>query len=99
MHRLSGISLFFPAYNDAPSIPGLVRQAFGIAPELADDFEVIVVNDGSYDDTDAVLQQLTAELGPRLRIVRHAVNRGYGGAVRSPSAEGTRVKSTAGTLS
>ncbi len=80
---MNGISVFFPAYNDAPSIGPLVRKAFAVLSDLGLDFEVIVVNDGSYDDTGRVLESLRDELGPQLRIVTHPVNRGYGGALRS----------------
>ncbi len=80
---ITSLSVFFPAYNDAPSLPQLVGQAFETAARLTEDFEVIVVNDGSWDNTDEVLAELQRKLGPRLRVVRHAVNRGYGGAVRS----------------
>jgi glycosyltransferase involved in cell wall biosynthesis len=78
-----GISAFFPAYNDAPSLPGLLRRAFSALEQASDDFEVIVVNDGSRDETAAVLEQMQRELGPRLRVVTHEKNRGYGGALRS----------------
>lgn len=78
-----GISAFFPAYNDAPSLPGLLRRAFAALEEATDDFEVIVVDDGSRDETAAVLEQMRQELGPRLRIITHGKNRGYGGALRS----------------
>jgi glycosyltransferase involved in cell wall biosynthesis len=47
------------------------------------DYEVIVVNDGSQDDTGEVLERLTRRFGARLRVVTHARNRGYGGALRS----------------
>ena len=80
---ITGLSVFFPAYNDAPSLPQLVDQTFQTACRLTEDFEVIVVNDGSWDHTDEVLAELQAKLGSRLRVVRHAVNQGYGGAVRS----------------
>jgi len=80
---LESLTIFFPAYNDAPSLPALVEQAFAVAARVSNDFEVVVVNDGSQDDTDQVLERLAARYGPRLRVVRHAVNRGYGGAVRS----------------
>jgi len=85
-----GISAFFPAYNDAPSLPGLLRRTFAALEQATDDFEVIVVNDGSRDETAAVLQQMREELGPRLRIVTHEVNRGYGGALRSGFAAATK---------
>lgn len=85
-----GISAFFPAYNDAPSLPGLLRRAFDALEQATDDFEVIVVNDGSQDETACVLEQMRQELGPRLRIVTHEKNRGYGGALRSGFAAATR---------
>lgn len=79
--RLS-ISVFFPAFNDALSIKNLVLNAFEILPALTDDYEVIVINDGSQDDTGAVLSRLASE-HPALRVVTHEVNRGYGGALQS----------------
>lgn len=79
----AGISVFFPAYNDAPSIPALVRNAFDLLSELGARFEVIVINDGSGDETGPVLETLQAELGSQLRIVTHPTNRGYGAALRS----------------
>ena len=77
------ISVFFPAYNDAPSLPGLVAAAFRVLAEVTEDYEVIVVNDGSRDATAEVLAQLQAQFGPRMRVVTHEQNRGYGGALRS----------------
>ena len=84
-----GISVFFPAYNDEASIAGLVGDALALLPELTDDFEVIVVNDGSTDATRAVLDGLEREL-PRLRVVHHESNRGYGGALRTGFASATK---------
>lgn len=76
------LSIFFPAYNDARSIGPLVATADRTARELTDDYEIIVVDDGSSDDTPAVLRALCQEY-PLLRVVTHSVNRGYGGALRS----------------
>ena len=80
---ISSISVFFPAYNDAPSLPKLVAETFVAAERLTEDFEVIVVNDGSEDDTNTMLAELGVQFGPRLKVVRHAINQGYGAAVRS----------------
>lgn len=88
MRPLPGkLTIFFPAYNDAPSLPALVASAFEIAPLCAGDFEVLVINDGSRDSTLSVLANLQALHGPRLRIVTHPVNRGYGAALRTGFAE------------
>jgi glycosyltransferase involved in cell wall biosynthesis len=78
-----GVSVFFPAYNDAPSLPTLIGKTFAVLKEHVSDFEVIVVNDGSQDNTGEVLAGLAAQYGPKMRIVTHEVNRGYGGALRS----------------
>lgn len=78
----SSISVFFPAFNDASTIGSLVTEALKMLPTLTNDYEVIVVNDGSTDETAIVLDKL-ARAHPRLRIVHHARNQGYGGALRS----------------
>src|SRR5262245_3819328 len=84
---LSSLSVFFPAYNDAPSLPALIGNAFRVLESSVEDFELIVVNDGSQDDTGAVLKRLCREYGPRLRVVTHPANRGYGGALRTGFGE------------
>jgi len=84
-----GISVFFPAYNDEASIAGLVGEALALLPSLTDDFEVIVVDDGSTDGTAAVLDKL-ARGDSRVRVVSHAVNRGYGAALRTGFASATK---------
>jgi glycosyltransferase involved in cell wall biosynthesis len=77
------VSVFFPAFNDAPSIGPLVEAAFEVLAVRASDYEVIVVNDGSSDDTPLVLADLAKRHAPRMIVVTHEENRGYGGALRS----------------
>ena len=84
------LSVFFPAYNDAPSLPGLIARTFAVLRERVADYEVIVVNDGSYDHTAAVLEELRLQYAPHMRVVTHEQNRGYGGALRSGFASATR---------
>ena len=86
---MTSISAFFPCYNDSHTIGDLVREAERQLEALTDDYEIIVVNDGSTDTSADVLQQLAAEI-PRLRVVTHERNRGYGGALRSGFAAATR---------
>jgi len=88
--KFRSLSVFFPAYNDAPSLPGLVAKTFAVLEANVADYEVIVVNDGSADDTGAVLGRLAEKYGARMRVVTHEVNRGYGGALRSGFGAATK---------
>ncbi len=88
--RVESLSVFFPAYNDAPSLPGLVAKTFDVLREWVEDYEVIVVNDGSFDNTGEVLAELQKQYAPHMRVVTHQVNRGYGGALRSGFAAATK---------
>ena len=81
--KFRSLSVFFPAYNDAPSLPTLLAKTFDVLREHVDDYEVIVVNDGSQDNTGEVLEDLAATYAPYLRVITHPQNRGYGGALRS----------------
>jgi glycosyltransferase involved in cell wall biosynthesis len=84
-----GLSVFFPAFNDEDSIAKLVQEALKSAELIANDCEVIVVNDGSSDGTAAALNDL-ASREPRLRVIHHARNRGYGAALRSGFENATK---------
>jgi glycosyltransferase involved in cell wall biosynthesis len=77
-----GLSIFFPAYNDAGTIASLAILAHMTARTLTDDYEVIVVNDGSPDHTGELLDELARNF-PWLKVVHHPKNRGYGGALRT----------------
>ncbi len=76
------LSVVFPAYNDAGTIASMVVAARLAARRLADDYEIVVVNDGSADHTAEVLSELESVF-PELRVVHHPKNRGYGGALRT----------------
>ena len=86
---MPSLSIFFPAYNDSGTIASLVITARATAQKLTDDFEVIVVNDGSADHTAEIANEL-AHTYPEVRVVHHPKNRGYGGALRSGFATSTK---------
>ena len=77
-----GVSLFLPMFNEEGSIGQAVSAALGAVERVAASGEVIVVNDGSIDQTATVADRLAAA-DPRIRVVTHRENRGYGAAVRS----------------
>jgi len=80
---LQELSLFFPCHNEAENLEALVADALAALPALATTYEVILVDDGSRDDTAGVAERLVQRHGGVVRLVRHDVNRGYGGALRS----------------
>ena len=84
-----GLSVFFPAYNDSGTIASLVITALRTARTLTPDHEVIVINDGSADNTAEILDEL-ARTYPEVRVVHHEKNRGYGGALRTGFETATR---------
>lgn len=88
--KFASLSVFFPAYNDAPSLPVLIHKTFAVLERHVEDYEVIVVNDGSHDNTGEVLEQLRREFASRMRVVTHPENRGYGGALRTGFESATR---------
>jgi glycosyltransferase involved in cell wall biosynthesis len=79
VERIS-LTAFFPAYNDQHTIEGIVRTVAEEMRKVTDDFEVLVVDDGSKDETGAKLDNLAREL-PFLRVIHHEKNLGYGAAL------------------
>ncbi len=67
----------------------MVTAARITARQVTDDFEIIVVNDGSRDPTAEILTELEGVF-PELRVVHHQVNQGYGGALRTGFASATK---------
>jgi len=80
--RVAALSFFFPVYDEEDNVGPMVDEALETLPRFADDFEVIVVDDGSRDRTGARADELAAR-HPAARVVHHKPNRGYGGALRS----------------
>ena len=76
------ISLILPAWNESEVIATAVAEADAALSQVADDYEVIVVDDGSTDDTAKIVRELSAS-NDRVRMVQHSPNRGYGAAIRS----------------
>lgn len=76
------ISVFFPCYNEQANIARVVEQAVGVLEGMGADYEIIIVNDGSADDTGRIADELAAG-NERIRAVHHDRNRGYGAALQS----------------
>ena len=85
----SGLSVFFPAYNDSGTIASMVIRAVKAASELTSDYEVIVVNDGSADATAQIADEL-AHTYSHVRVIHHPRNLGYGGALQTGFRSATK---------
>lgn len=81
--RIPGkLSLVLPAYNEEANIADVVHQALAALPAYVDDFEIVVVDDGSRDRTPRIIDDLAAA-DARVKPVHHPHNRGYGSALTS----------------
>ncbi|MFI5262263.1 MAG: glycosyltransferase family 2 protein [Candidatus Limnocylindrales bacterium] len=80
---VAALSFFFPAHDEAENIEALVTEALAALPALATRFEIIAVDDGSRDGTGDLADALAAAHPDVVRAVHHAVNQGYGAALRS----------------
>lgn len=76
------ISAFFPAYNEELNIVALAEKTCKVLSEVCEDYEVIIVNDGSKDNTAGVSAEL-AKRNSHVRVINHEKNKGYGGAVKT----------------
>lgn len=76
-----GLSLILPAYNEADAIRHSIRAAVAALDELQVPYEVIVVDDGSSDETAALAREEAAQ-SPQVRVLSLEKNAGYGGALR-----------------
>jgi len=80
--RIKSLSIFFPAYNDSKSIPRLIDAANLVSKDITNDYEILVINDGSEDDTRNILEKLEKRY-KKLKVINHSRNLGYGSALAS----------------
>lgn len=87
--KLDSLSLIIPAYNDETTVGRLIADADVLLKEVCSDYEIVVINDGSKDNTLAVLQQ-AATANPRIRLINHEVNRGFGETIKELYLSGSK---------
>jgi glycosyltransferase involved in cell wall biosynthesis len=76
------VSLFFPVYRDELTVRTVTEKALSVLREVANRYEVVIVDDGSPDRAGAIADEL-AEAHPEVRVIHHPKNLGYGAAVRT----------------
>ncbi|MGD9645642.1 MAG: glycosyltransferase family 2 protein [Pirellulales bacterium] len=78
---MTSLTVSIPAYNDAPTLPAIVADSLALTAALGIPVEVLLIDDGSRDDTPAVCQTL-ADQSPRVRVLTHPENLGFGPTIR-----------------
>jgi len=86
--RLRSVSFVFPMYNEAENIGLTVNRASALAADMADDYEIVIVDDASTDGSGAVADSLAAA-DPRIKSIMLGRNTKFGGALK----EGLRTAS------
>lgn len=74
------LTIFFPCYNEEANVERVTQAAVEVGRQVADDLEVLIVNDGSKDRTGEIADRLAAEI-PEVRALHNHPNLGYGGAL------------------
>jgi glycosyltransferase involved in cell wall biosynthesis len=75
-------SFFFPVYNEIQYVEQITRKAKQVLEQASDDFEILIIDDGSTDGSQEVADALALS-DPRVRVIHHQENRGYGQALRT----------------
>ena len=83
------LTVFFPCYNEEANVEETTKAALKVCRRIADDFEIIVVNDGSQDRTGEIADRLAADY-EEVRAVHNSPNLGYGGALQRGYREATK---------
>jgi glycosyltransferase involved in cell wall biosynthesis len=76
------LTLFLPMYDERESLRPTIARALQVLASVTADFELLIVDDGSSDGSEHLAQELAATQ-PRLRVLRHERNQGYGQALRT----------------
>ncbi len=81
MKKLPELSIFFPFWNEEKNIEKVVEDGLKVAPDIADKWEILIIDDGSADDTLKIANEL-AEKHKNIKVISHNPNRGYGAALK-----------------
>jgi glycosyltransferase involved in cell wall biosynthesis len=87
---LNSISVFFPCYNEQGNVRRLYESASQMLKRLGVDYEIVLVDDGSTDETPQIADAI-ASADPHVRVVHHSKNLGYGAALQSGFRAATKT--------
>jgi glycosyltransferase involved in cell wall biosynthesis len=76
------ITIFFPVYNDEKTIKKMTEKCIFVLKEIASNYEVIIINDGSPDNSGVVADEMAIKY-EHVKVIHHTQNKGYGAAIKS----------------
>lgn len=82
-YLVAELSVFFPAYNEEDNIKQTVTKAIKVLKEITSTWEVIVIDDGSTDQTGQIIKEIQKEYPEKVKLITHSPNQGYGAALKS----------------
>lgn len=82
MQKIKELSYFCPAYNEEENLETHVKRVLLVLEEIAEKYELLIVNNGSTDKTPEIADNL-AKTHPSIRVIHHESNRDYGGALKT----------------
>ena len=82
-YLIDELSVFYPCYNEEKNIESTVAKTIPVLKKITGKWEIILINDGSKDNTAKVLETIKKQAPKQIKIITHNPNRGYGGAVKS----------------
>ncbi len=82
-YQIDELSVFFPCYNEEKNINNTVSKAINVLNKIAKNWEIILIDDGSKDNTAKILNQIQIDNPKTIKIITHNPNRGYGAALKS----------------
>lgn len=89
MQKLSSLTIFFPCLNDGKILPYLLTKTYAVAPKVAREFEVVIIENGSANETLQILPMLEKQC-PKLSVIRFKKPLGYGGALKQGFSHATK---------
>lgn len=82
MKKLPSLSIFFPFWNEEENIEKVITAAIPVAEDVAEKWEILMIDDGSVDKTKEKAEKLEKKLR-NVRLISHHTNRGYGAAIKT----------------
>lgn len=81
MNKVAELSIFFPFWNEGKNIERVINSALAEAQKVAEKWEILIIDDGSSDNTLKIAKKLSSK-NPNIKVISHSPNRGYGAALK-----------------